>query len=90
MITRNLKFVTNSASGDSSASVEVDVPFPTDYSELLEQARVAAELGLKDNRQLMEIEFPTSGLESVPGDGEGGIEMTGSMQLIREFCDWIH
>jgi hypothetical protein len=23
----------------------------------------------------------------VPGDGEGGIEMTGSMQLIREFCD---
>lgn len=35
----------------------------------------------------MEIEFPTAGLESVPGDGEGGIEMTGSMQLIREFCD---
>lgn len=24
---------------------------------------------------------------SLPGDGEGGIEMTGSMQLIREFCD---
>lgn len=23
------------------------------------------------------------------GDGEGGIEMTGSMQLIREFCDLI-
>lgn len=23
----------------------------------------------------------------VSGDGEGGIEMTGSMQLIREFCD---
>lgn len=23
----------------------------------------------------------------VTGDGEGGIEMTGSMQLIREFCD---
>lgn len=79
---------------------------------------------------LQEIEFPTSGLQSVPGalpclvflfvslylfvfsyiaiclpfplttsiahkcflmhlsgDGEGGIEMTGSMQLIREFCD---
>lgn len=35
----------------------------------------------------MEIEFPTAGLESVPGDGEGGIEMTGSMQLIRQFCD---
>lgn len=23
----------------------------------------------------------------ISGDGEGGIEMTGSMQLIREFCD---
>lgn len=23
------------------------------------------------------------------GDGEGGIEMTGSMQLIREFCDLL-
>lgn len=62
---------------------------------------------------LQEIEFPTAGLDSVPGafhlahlllscfpsywlpinedyvtgDGEGGIEMTGSMMLIREFCD---
>ncbi|KAL0371948.1 UNVERIFIED_CONTAM: hypothetical protein Scaly_0876400 [Sesamum calycinum] len=35
-----------------------------------------------------EIEFPTAGLDSVPGDGEGGIEMTGSMQLIREFVIW--
>lgn len=44
-------------------------------------------MAFKDNKQLIEIEFPTAGLESVPGDGEGGIEMTGSMQLIREFCD---
>uniref|UniRef100_A0A453N497 DUF1995 domain-containing protein n=2 Tax=Aegilops tauschii subsp. strangulata TaxID=200361 RepID=A0A453N497_AEGTS len=36
---------------------------------------------------IQEIEFPTAGLQSVPGDGEGGIEMTGSMLLIREFCD---
>ncbi|OIW10711.1 hypothetical protein TanjilG_16083 [Lupinus angustifolius] len=69
------------------ASTETNVPFPTDYTELLEQARVAVELAMKDNRQLMEIEFPTAGLASVPGDGEGGIEMTESMQLIREFCD---
>lgn len=26
---------------------------------------------------------------SVPGDGEGGIEMTGSLQLIREYCDLV-
>ncbi|KAI9111735.1 hypothetical protein K1719_017425 [Acacia pycnantha] len=77
-----------SLSGDGSASVEkTDVPFPNDYTELLEQARGAVELAMKNNKQLMEIEFPTAGLQSVPGDGEGGIEMTESMQLIREFCD---
>ncbi|KMT11447.1 hypothetical protein BVRB_5g107710 [Beta vulgaris subsp. vulgaris] len=64
-----------------------DAPFPTDYYELLRQAKEATELAMKDNIQLMEIEFPTSGLQSVPGDGEGGTEMTESMQLIREFCD---
>lgn len=73
---------------------------------------------IMNNDLKQEIEFPTAGLESVPGpiyfsflgflgcavvsnyksnlihltdfitgDGEGGIEMTGSMQLIREFCD---
>ncbi|KDO37434.1 hypothetical protein CISIN_1g034975mg [Citrus sinensis] len=42
---------------------------------------------MKDGRKLMEIKFPTAGLDSVPGDGEGGIEMTGSMRLIREFFD---
>ncbi|KAL0447707.1 UNVERIFIED_CONTAM: hypothetical protein Slati_1898600 [Sesamum latifolium] len=59
--------------GKSGSSVEYDVPFPSDYTQLLQQ----------------EIEFPTAGLDSVPGDGEGGIEMTGSMQLIREFCDLV-
>ncbi|XP_028058505.1 uncharacterized protein LOC114262338, partial [Camellia sinensis] len=85
-ISRKLDFVTNSISGNSDTSVGFD-PFPSDYSQLLEQAKEATELALKDNKKLMEIEFPTAGLESVPGDGEGGIEMTGSMQLIREFCD---
>lgn len=32
-----LRLVTNSVSEDSSASVEVDVPFPSDYFELLQQ-----------------------------------------------------
>ncbi|XP_048320588.1 protein LPA3 isoform X2 [Ziziphus jujuba] len=86
-VSRNLKWVCNSGSGDDSGSVELDVPFPRDYDELLEQARKATTLALKGEKQLMEIEFPTAGLNSVPGDGEGGIEMTGSMQLIREFCD---
>ncbi|KAH7863101.1 hypothetical protein Vadar_013363 [Vaccinium darrowii] len=84
---RKLDFVTNSIPSNGDASLGFNVPFPKDYLELLEQAKEATELALKDNKQLMEIEFPTAGLESVPGDGEGGIEMTGSMQLIREFCD---
>ncbi|KAI4327990.1 hypothetical protein L6164_020390 [Bauhinia variegata] len=83
------KLATCSVSRDGSASVDTDVPFPTDYTELLAQAKVAVELALKDNKQLMEIEFPTSGLGSVPGDGEGGIEMTESMLLIRQFCDCL-
>ncbi|GKV10600.1 hypothetical protein SLEP1_g21944 [Rubroshorea leprosula] len=87
MGSRNLRFFTQSVSKDGNTSVESDVSFPNDYSELLTQAKQATELALKDNRQLMEIEFPTSGLLSVPGDDEGGNEMTESMQLIREFCD---
>ncbi|KAM5573664.1 protein LPA3-like [Rosa sericea] len=85
-LSRNLKLVASSASGDDT-SVAFDVSIPRDYDELLEQASKATQLALKDNKQLMEIEFPTAGLDSVPGDGEGGIEMTGSIQLIREFCD---
>ncbi|KAG0454358.1 hypothetical protein HPP92_025662 [Vanilla planifolia] len=68
---------------------EFDVRFPRDYSELLDQAKVASALALKDNKQLLEIEFPTAGLGSVPGDREGGTEMTDSMRLIREFADRI-
>ncbi|XP_006352942.1 uncharacterized protein [Solanum tuberosum] len=87
-ISRNFEFAI-SCSGDKAVSIGFDVPFPKDYTELLQQAKEATELALKDNRQLMEIEFPTAGLGSVPGDGEGGIEMTGSIQLIREFCDLL-
>ncbi|KAF5725455.1 protein LOW PSII ACCUMULATION 3 chloroplastic isoform X4 [Tripterygium wilfordii] len=84
---KRLGLFTCSASSDDSSLVQLGMPFPRDYSELLEQAKTATELALKDDKKLMEIEFPPSGLESVPGDGEGGTEMTESMQLIREFCD---
>eukprot|EP00268_Persea_americana_P059203 TRINITY_DN7240_c2_g1_i3.p1 TRINITY_DN7240_c2_g1~~TRINITY_DN7240_c2_g1_i3.p1 ORF type:complete len:333 (+),score=68.30 TRINITY_DN7240_c2_g1_i3:168-1166(+) len=88
---RTSGFVAQLASGDDDRSVSVglefDVQFPRDYNELLDQAKQAAELAFRDNKQSLEIEFPTAGLGSVPGDGEGGIEMTGSVQLIREFCD---
>ncbi|WVZ78027.1 hypothetical protein U9M48_025806 [Paspalum notatum var. saurae] len=73
--------------GDQGSRNLSDVKFPNDYTELLIQAKEAAESALKDGKQLLEIEFPTAGLQTVPGDGEGGNEMTGSMLLIREFCD---
>ncbi|KAK9716097.1 hypothetical protein RND81_06G211100 [Saponaria officinalis] len=81
-------FVLNavSSTGDQDYVIN-DVPFPADYSQLLRQAKEATESAIKNKVQLMEIEFPTSGLQSVPGDGEGGNEMTYSMQLIRDFCD---
>ncbi|XP_047957293.1 protein LPA3 [Salvia hispanica] len=75
--------------GKSGSSTEFETQFPRDYDELLKQAKEATEFALKNKKQLMEIEFPTSGLDSVPGDGEGGIEMTGSLQLIREYCDLL-
>ncbi|GMI95709.1 hypothetical protein like AT5G48790 [Hibiscus trionum] len=84
---KNLRFIGCSISEEGKSSIEYDTPFPGDYNDLLRQAKRATELALKDEKQLMEIEFPTAGLRSVPGDGEGGNEMTESMQLIREFCD---
>lgn len=33
-----------------------------------------------------EVEFPTASLDAVPGDAEGGIEMTLSMEMLHEFA----
>nr|TKW38217.1 hypothetical protein SEVIR_1G099200v2 [Setaria viridis] len=80
-------FQVRAVTGDQGSVNVSDVKFPGDYTELLMQAKEAAQSALKDGKQLLEIEFPTAGLQSVPGDDEGGNEMTGSMLLIREFCD---
>ncbi|GJN18899.1 hypothetical protein PR202_gb06110 [Eleusine coracana subsp. coracana] len=82
-------FQVRAATGDPDTRNVFDSKFPNDYTELLVQAKGAAESALKDGKQLLEIEFPTAGLQSVPGDGEGGNEMTGSIPdgLICElFC----
>nr|GEV27522.1 protein low PSII accumulation 3, chloroplastic [Tanacetum cinerariifolium] len=73
---RNVKFGVTSVSAGGS-SLQFDAPFPADYEQLLDQAKDATQTALDDGIQLMEIEFPTAGLDSVLGDGEGGIEMTG-------------
>ncbi|XP_078152429.1 LOW PSII ACCUMULATION protein (DUF1995) [Carex rostrata] len=80
--------VIRSVSGErGSASSVYDVNFPSDYDQLLFQAKTATDMALKDGKKLLEIEFPTTSLESVPGDGEGGNEMTESMLLTRGYCD---
>ncbi|KAM3295978.1 hypothetical protein ACQJBY_038351 [Aegilops geniculata] len=86
---RNLRtwFHVCAVTGNQSTRDVFSANFPSDYTELIVQAKEATESAFKDGKQLLEIEFPTAGLQSVPGDGEGGIEMTGSMLLIREFCD---
>ncbi|KAF3328293.1 protein LOW PSII ACCUMULATION 3 [Carex littledalei] len=82
------RIVIRAVSGErGSASSAYDVKFPSDYDQLLFQAKAATDLALKDGKQLLEIEFPTTSLESVPGDGEGGNEMTESMLLTRGYCD---
>ncbi|GAQ79140.1 hypothetical protein KFL_000250170 [Klebsormidium nitens] len=71
--------VTASAAGGT-------VQYPEDYDEVLEQVRISTAAALKDGKQLIEIEFPTAGLDSTAGDAEGGMEMSMSMTAIREFC----
>ena len=41
-VSKNLKLVCNSVTGNDSGSVELDVPFPRDYSELIEQVKLVS------------------------------------------------
>ncbi|KAI5084336.1 hypothetical protein GOP47_0000505 [Adiantum capillus-veneris] len=77
--------ITNKRPQKSSFIVAV-VNFPEDYDDVLKQAKDATKAALNDGKKLLEVEFPTAGLKSVSGDAEGGIEMTSSMMLIRDFC----
>lgn len=70
----------------AQTSVAVFANFPVDYDEVLNQAKDATKAALNDGKKLLEVEFPTAGLESVSGDAEGGIEMSSSMLLVRDFC----
>lgn len=58
---------------------------PSSYDELISQAQTATEAALSDGKTLLEIEFPTASVDSVSGDAEGGIEMTRSVEFIRQF-----
>ena len=59
--------------------------FPTSYEQAITDMRAATKAAIADKRYLLEIEFPTSGLDSVAGDGEGQNEMTYSLEYLRQF-----
>ncbi|GMH42564.1 hypothetical protein BSKO_10483 [Bryopsis sp. KO-2023] len=60
--------------------------FPRDYDDLVRQAQDAVQTCVEDGNTLLEVEFPTASLHSVPGDGEGANEMSWSMDYLRRFC----
>ncbi|XP_066329206.1 protein LPA3-like isoform X1 [Miscanthus floridulus] len=57
-------FQVRAVTGDPGSRNVSDVKFPTDYTELLMQAKEAAESAFKDGKQLLEIEFPRAGLQT--------------------------
>eukprot|EP01025_Chloroclados_australasicus_P009792 TRINITY_DN13776_c0_g2_i1.p1 TRINITY_DN13776_c0_g2~~TRINITY_DN13776_c0_g2_i1.p1 ORF type:complete len:310 (+),score=21.98 TRINITY_DN13776_c0_g2_i1:211-1140(+) len=63
----------------------ISLDLPASYEQATRQAQLCVDQALKDNKSLVEIEIPANGIYSVPGDGEGGNEMTQSMRLLREF-----
>lgn len=48
----------------------------------MQQATKAA---IESGKNLLEVEFPTAGLDSVAGDAEGQNEMTYSLEFLRKF-----
>jgi len=59
--------------------------FPLDYPEAIKQAQKSTEAALNDGFELVEVDFPTSSLDSVAGDAEGANEMTYSSEYLRSF-----
>ena len=62
------------------------VKFPYTYRQVTSQSQESVRQALADGHQLLEVEFPTLGLDSVPGDAEGCNEMSESAVLLRQFC----
>lgn len=58
--------------------------FPRDYGDVVQQAQGAVRAALKDGATLVEVEVPAGGLATVPGDVEGGVEMSLSAELLRD------
>jgi hypothetical protein len=62
------------------------VKFPYNYRQVTLQCQEAVKSALADGHKLIEVEFPSLGLDTVPGDSEGVNEMNESAVLLRQFC----
>lgn len=60
--------------------------FPRSYEEAIQQAQNATQQALKDELNLLEVEFPTASLSSVSGDAEGANEMNFNMKYLNRYC----
>jgi len=60
------------------------VPFPSNYDQAIRQAQESVKAALADGNKLLEVEFPSTSLASVQGDGEGMNEMNASMGFLRQ------
>lgn len=58
---------------------------PRSYEQALAAAQQATKAAIKDGVRLLEVEFPTAGLDSVAGDAEGQNEMTYSLEFLRRY-----
>jgi hypothetical protein len=58
---------------------------PDSYEVAMRGMQQATKQAINDGHNLLEIEFPTAGLNSVAGDAEGQNEMTYSLEFLRKF-----
>eukprot|EP00198_Chlamydomonas_reinhardtii_P009381 XP_001698718.1 predicted protein [Chlamydomonas reinhardtii] len=70
---------------EAATAVQTPAPFPTSYVMAMRQAQEAVKAALADGAKLVEVEFPSTTLSSVSGDGEGQNEMNASMGYLRTF-----
>ena len=58
---------------------------PRSYEDAISAAQAATRAAVADGVRLLEVEFPTAGLDSVAGDAEGQNEMTYSLEFLRRY-----
>ncbi|KAG2500362.1 hypothetical protein HYH03_001936 [Edaphochlamys debaryana] len=69
----------------AEARTQPAATFPVSYDQAMRQAQEAAKAAVAAGAPLVEVEFPSTTLTGVSGDGEGQNEMNASMGFLRQF-----